>query len=113
MLLKQTRSLFANPDEDSQLIREARDLWHKLKELISKPHDYNDVMWTYECLMATYEQVKRERARAVGHQLLVEQVMASDEMEELVFKLDGLKERLPQSQLDQIFQECLDAVLKD
>jgi hypothetical protein len=111
-LLKHTKNVLRYPDEDSALIRQARALWEQLHDLIQGPYEHDTLVYTYECLSATYERVQGERKRRVGHALLVDELMESESMEELFDTLDGLQGRLPQTQLNQMFQECLDAALR-
>jgi uncharacterized protein (DUF4415 family) len=111
-LLKHTNDVHRFPDEDSKLIREARALWQQLHDLIQKPYSVSTLEYTYDRLQATYEQVQHERQRRIGHDLLVDELIESDVMDEFRSQLDGLQGRLPQAQLNQMFQECLDAALR-
>jgi hypothetical protein len=108
-----TQDLFTYPDEDSVVIREARSLATKMKEMIhSQECDGNLLASIIPRLRYIYDLVLRERKARLSKEVLVQQVLHSDEMQEFVTYLGTLETTATQEELTQEYQKCLDAAFQ-
>ena len=107
-----TQDLFTYPDEDSKLIREARALANKMKSMIHSAECDGALLGVIvDRLRYVYDLVLQERKSRLSREVLVSQVMVSEDMQDLLAYLGTLENVATQEELDQEYQKCLDAAL--